>query len=208
MKMMLSSKSVELAGKGFLYLAALLYFGLSGLFVRAQNVERLSRRPLIIKVFEPEKNESTIYISFADPNSGYAGLTLQQDGFPSPSLNLKSALYSYPGRNPARPQSVVFTFIPKDKYKGMVYFSISADNAMVHQGEMSQDQYTVKSNGSTESYQEVAVAVPIDIFLGLEQAKKVEFKVGPKSYKNSYKLNDYGKKCLAALADTMEKVSK
>jgi hypothetical protein len=205
--MMLSSKSVELAGKGFLYLALLLYFGLSGLFVRAQNIERLSRRPLIVKIFEPEKNESTIYISFADPKSGYEGLNLQQDDLYRSSLNLKNALYSYPGRNPARPQSVFFNFIPKEKYKGMVYFSISADNATVHQGEMSQEQYTIKSNGSTESHQEVAVAVPIDIFLGLVQAKKVEFKVGPKSYKNSYKLNGYGKKCLAALADTMEKVS-
>lgn len=50
--------------------------------------------------------------------------------------------------------------------------------------------------------------MPIDNFLRLTQAKKVEFKVGTKSYKDSYKLNDYGKKCLAALADTMEKISK
>jgi hypothetical protein len=195
-----------LAGKGFLYLTVLLYFGLSGLFARAQNVERLSQRPMIIKVFEPEKNESTVYISFVDPKSGYAGLFPPQADFSSPSLHLKNALYRYQGKNPARPQSVVFTFIPKDKLKGLVYFSVNADNAIVHQGEMTQEQYTVKEDGST--YQEVAIVVPIDIFLGLVQAKKVEFKVGPKSYKNSYKLNDYGKKCLPALADTMEKASK
>jgi hypothetical protein len=206
MKMMLSGKSIELAGKVFLYLAVVLYFGLSGLFAKAQNVEKLSQRPFIIKVFEPEKNESTVYTSFVDPKSGYAGLFPPQGDFSSPSLHLKSALYRYPGKNPTRPQSVVFTFIPKDKFKGVVYFSVNADNAIVHQGEMTQEQYTVKEDGST--YQEVAIVVPIDIFLGFIQAKKVEFKVGPKSYKNSYKLNDYGKKCLAALADTMEKVSK
>jgi hypothetical protein len=209
MKMMLGDRSVKLAGKVFLYLAILLCFGLSGLFANAQTSEMLSRRPLIVKIFEPEKNESTIYISFADLKRGYAGLfppPPQADDFSSPSLHLKNALYRYPGRNPARPQSVVFTFIPKDKYKGVIYFSVNADNAVVHQGEMTQEQYTVKEDGST--YQEVAVVVPVDIFLGLVQAKKVEFKVGPKSYKNSYKLNDYGKKCLAALADTMEKASK
>lgn len=208
MKVMLSDKSVELAGKGVLCLAILIYLGSSALSARAQNVERLSREPLIIKVFDPEKNETTVYASVVDPRKGgpYELSALLDDPNP-PSLKATRVLYSYPGRNPTRPQSVTFTFIPRDKYQGIVYFSVSADKAVIHQGEMSQEQYTVKSDGSAGSHQEVAVELPIDIFLRLTQAKKVEFKVGPKSYKNTFKLNDYGKKSLALLVGTMEKQS-
>lgn len=165
-------------------------------FAGAQNTGVLSRRREIMRVFDSDKGETLTEVMFFDPDG-------RVDPYFHPDLFLHRAVYSYPGQTPIRPENVIFKILPRNKYKGIVYFSIIVDNAAILEGQASLGEFPFHRRGESGPQQQ-DVAVPIDIFLRIAQAKKVEFKLGPKDYKNSHKLNDYERKCIVALAETMK----
>ena len=181
-------------------------FGMGGFLVVAQNSGILSKRPPVMKIFDPDKNESTVSallfdLQSADPRSM---LGLDPD-HPLPQIRLHRAEYTHPGTIQSRPQTVAFVFLPLDKYKTAPSFSVTTDGALLHEGEATLDEMCCeKVNGHTYTLQQIIISVPTDIFERITQAKKVELKLNSKSGKYSFKLNDYQKRCLAALANTIE----
>ncbi|MCA1592272.1 MAG: hypothetical protein LC754_06400 [Acidobacteria bacterium] len=205
MRIFLGSERLILLGRKMLfYSTVVLCFGLAGLGVGAQAPELISRNPPVIKYFSAEKNETTIETQlFKLPSGPESEWAAQLDNSTRSGLKLTFAQYKYAGGGPARPRTVTFTFLTKGKYTRPLNYSISAEKVIIHQGEVSVEDSTSKSNGRTETAQILTLVIPTEIFLRMAQAKKVEFQVGP----NSYKLDDYQRKCLAALAGTIEKPS-
>ena len=191
------SKIALHASRLFFYLAVVSCFGLNGLGVRAQNSEILSRKPPVVRTFDPGKNESNTSTLFVQVEELVARASPGWDPAYDRNLNLYSAEYIYPGRFPARPQTVVFTFISKGKSKGTATFSITADNSLIHEGAVA-----VVERAGTNG--QLKITLPTDIFLRMAQSKKVEFKIRATTYENSYKLKDYQRKCLASLAATIK----
>jgi len=174
--------------------------------VVAQNSGVLSRRPPVLKIFDPDNNETTISAMLVDPQSGdlRAMIGLDPD-HPPPDIRLNTVEYNYPGTTPSRPQVVAFVLLPLDKYKTPPNFSIAADGTILHEGEATlRELCCVKINGRTDNPQHIVLSVPLDIFERLTQAKKIELKVTSKRGKYSFKLNDYQKKSLAALLSTIK----
>jgi hypothetical protein len=92
-----------------------------------------------------------------------------------------------------------------EKYKIAPSFSITADGAMLQEGDASlRELCCVEINGSSANPQHIVVTVPIDTFDRITQADKVEFKLTSKRGKYSFKLNEYKRKCLLALINTMK----
>lgn len=196
-----------------LYLLLTFCFALCGeVSIQAQKDQVISRgsgKPVILKMYDPEnqgRDETIIFALLNNPENAPNPSTSGTEGIYPPTFILKNAWYGYPGKNPARPQNVSFTFISDEgnKDKGGLNFSIAIEGAIAHQGEVSLGQLTFQSNGHNITQQTLTVPVPTDIFLLITQAKKVQFKVGPKSHK----LNNYQRKAIVALAGTMETESK
>ena len=187
-------------------LTLLLYSGASGFFVAAQNSGILSKRPLVTRIFDPEKNETAISALLVDPQSDeFRGLLVQSADHPLPAVRLHSVEYTYPGKTQSRPQAFAFVFLPLDKYKTAPSFSVTADGAVLQQGETTLGELCcVEVNGRAANPQHIIVAVPLEIIGHLAQARKVELQLTSKRGKYSFKLNDYQKKCLTALLDTMK----
>lgn len=173
-----------------------------GILVIAQNSGILSKQPPVMKTFDPDKNESTVSAFLIEPRGNPGGL---DPDHPPPEIRLQRAEYAYPGRTEARPQTVAFVFLPLDKYKTPPNFSVMADGAIIHQGEGTIDELCCeKVNGHTYTRQEIIVAMPLEVFERITQARKVELRLVSKSGKFSFKLNDYQKKCVTALANTIK----
>jgi hypothetical protein len=181
--------------------------------IRAQNGQVISGgrgKPPIVKMYDPENrgtDETIILALLNNPETALASL-MPGTGSPYPqSFVLGDARYSYPGKTPSRPESVSFTFISdegKNKYKGVVGFSISAEGEVVHQGDVTLGQRTFRLNGQQITQQLLTATLPTDTFIRITQAKKVQLKVGSKSFK----LNDYQRKAIVALSGTMEPAGK
>jgi hypothetical protein len=170
--------------------------------VAAQNSGILSKRPLVTRLFDRDKNESTISALLIDPQSDTFREILVA---PPPDIRFHSVEYTYSGPVPSRPQTVAFIFVPADKYKIAPNFSITADGAVLQQGNATlRELCCVKINGYTDNPQHIVIAVPVEIFDRITHASKVEFKLTSKRGKYSFKLNDYQRKCLTALVDTMK----
>ena len=181
-----------------------LFLSLIVFVVRGQNSGFLSTRPPVIRIFDPDKDETTIsadLVGKTDP-----GMLLGLDpNRPPPEILLYSVDYTYPGKVRSRPQTVAFVVLPSDKFKTPPHFSLLGDGTMVHEGEATLTELCcAKVNGRTENSQHVLLAVPVDIFERITQAMKVELKLTSKSRKYSFKLSDYQKKCLTALQNTMK----
>jgi hypothetical protein len=167
-------------------------------------------KPAIVKLYDPEnqgRDETIILALLNNPETASGSLMPGTGGSYAQRFILGDARYSYPGENPVRPRNVSFTFIAgegKDTYKGVVNFSVSAGGAVVHQGDVTLGQRTFRLNGQNITRPVLTATLPTDIFLRITQAKKVQFKVGSKSYK----LNDYQRKAIVALSGTMEPASK
>jgi hypothetical protein len=187
-------------------LTLLLCFGPNGIHVVAQNSGVLSKRPPVIRIFDSDKNQSTISAPFFDPqNNDLRAMAGLDPDHPPPEIRLHRVEYTYPGKIQSRPQAVLFVFLPLDKYKNAPNFSVTADGMILQEGQATFDELCCeKVNGHTYTQQQIIVPVPIDIFARITQAKKVELKLTSKSGKYSFKLNDYQKKCLAALANTIK----
>jgi hypothetical protein len=100
---------------------------------------------------------------------------------------------------------MVFVFVPLEKYKTAPSFSVAADGTVLHQGEATlREVCCVEVNGRKQNPQHIVVAVSMEIFESIRQAKKAELKLTSKRGKYSFKLNDYQKKCLTAMANTIE----
>jgi hypothetical protein len=187
-------------------LALLFCYGSNAIHVFAQNSEVLSRRPPVIRIFDPDKNESTVSSFLFDPQSTGLPAMVGADPFRSPpNMRLHSVEYTYPGNIPTRPQVVAFVFVPLDKYKSAPSFSITADGTVLNQGEAAlRELCCVEVNGRTQNPQHIIVAVPMEIFERMTQAKKIELKLSSKAGKYSFKLNDNQRKSLTALASTIK----
>lgn len=201
------SPSIQTPARKMLACLTLLFcFGAGGFFVAAQDYGVISERPLVTRMFDPAKNETTISALLIDPQSDeFRGRFVYSDSHPPPAVQLHSVNYTYPAKTPSRPQAVAFVFVPLDKYKTAPSFSLTADGAVLQQGETTLSELCcVEVNGHAANPQHVAAAVPLAIAERLVQARKVEFQLNTKRGKYSFKLNDYKKKCLTALLDTMK----
>ena len=192
--------------KGLACLTLLFCFYSNAFYTFAQNSEVLSKRPPVIRIFDPDKNESTISSLLFDPQSSDIKAMVGLDPFrPPPNMRLHSVEYTYPGNIQVRPQAVAFVLVPLNKYKSAPNFSITADGTALHQGEATlRELCCVEVNGRTQKPQQIVIAVPTEIFERMTQAKKIELKLNSKAGKYSFKLNDYQKRCLMALANTIK----
>lgn len=187
-------------------LTLLFCFGSSALHVAGQSYTVLSKRPSVIRVYDPDKDESTISALFLDPqNSDIRSIWALDPDRPLPEIQLHSAQYRYPGKIQSRPQVIAFVFLPLNKSKNVPNFSVTADGALIQEGQATFDELCCEMvSGPRNTQQRIIVAVPVDSFERVTQAKKVELKLASKSGKYSFKLNDYQKKCLVALANTIK----
>ena len=183
-------------------LPLLVCFGFNTLHVFAQDLEILSKRPPVVRTFDPTKNESTIHGFLFNPDS------LQNLFDPhrlQPNMRLHSVSYTYPGTTKARPQSVTFVIQPLNKQKTAPHFSFTADSTVALEGEATLAELCcVEIYGRSETNQHIVVTVPTEIFERMTQAKKIELKLSSKNDNHSFKLNDDQRKCLVALANTMK----
>ena len=179
----------------------------NGFHVAAQNSTVLSKRPLVTRIFDSQENHSIVSAVLMDPQSdeyrhrlGYAS-----PNHPPPDVRLDSVAYIYPGNIPSRPQAISFVFGSLNKYKTAPSFSVAADGVVLHQGEATLKELIccVEINGETPN-PPIVIAVPIEIFERLTQARKVELKLTTNRGKYSFKLNDYQRECLTALVNTMK----
>jgi hypothetical protein len=172
------------------------------LYVDAQNSEILSTKPPIYKIFNPDKNESTVSAMLIDP--GLFTSPANNDR-PIPDVELKSAEYTYPGAIPGHPSAVVFIFMPREKYKTPPNFAVTLDGSLVHDGEASlRELCCVQVNGRSQNPQHILVSVPLETFERITQAKKTEIKLLSNRGNHSFKLNDFQRKALTALANTIQ----
>ena len=187
------------------FLSMSLPLGVGGAGVEAQNSEILSARPAVLRIFDREKNETTISALLIDPQSdAFRGRLGYSDRLP-PDIQLHKVEYTYSGTAASRPQLIAFVLVPFDKYKTAPTFSITVEGAVLHEGEATLRQTCcVKINGSDASPQHILVSVPMDVFERLTQTKKVELKLASKRGKYSFKLNNYQRKCLTALQNTIK----
>lgn len=166
----------------------------------------ISKRPFVIKTFDHEKAETTIRAFLIDPQSdAFRGMLVYSPDHPPPDIRLHAAEYTYSGTMPARPTAIAFVFVPQDKYKTTVSFSVTADGTVVQEGEATLREWCcVEVNGHKANPQHIVVSVSMETFEQLRKANKVEFKLTSKRGKYSFKLDDYKRKCLTALADTIK----
>ncbi|HKS27932.1 MAG TPA: hypothetical protein VJS44_08940 [Pyrinomonadaceae bacterium] len=187
-------------------LMLLFCFGYGSYHLFAQDSGALSRLAPVIRVFDPDKNESTVASLLVDPKSTDMKVLLGLD--PSrrpPALQLRIVEYSYPGKSYSRPQAVAFILVPLGRHKSPPDFSLTMDGALLHQGEaVLREICCVEAGGKSQTTQQIVVTVPIEMFEQMTKGKKIELKLNSESGQYSFKLNDYQKKCLAALAETIK----
>jgi len=168
----------------------------------AQNSEILSTNPPVYKIFNPDKNETTVSAMLIDP--GLFTSPANNDR-PVPDVRLNSAEYTYHGTIPSRPSAMAFIFMPREKYKTPPKFSVTLDGTLVHEGETTlRELCCVQVNGRNQNPQHILVSLPLETFEKINQAKKTEIKLVSNSGNHSFKLNDFQKKSLTALANTIQ----
>ena len=168
----------------------------------AQNSEILSTKPPVYMIFYPDKNETTVSAMLVDP--GLFTSPANNDR-PVPDVRLNSAEYTYPGTIPSRPSAVAFVFMPLEKYKTPPNFSVSLDGTLAHEGEATlRELCCVQVNGRTQNPQHILVSMPLETFEKITQAKKTEIKLVSNRGRHSFKLNDYQKKSVIALVNTIK----
>jgi hypothetical protein len=168
----------------------------------AQNSEILSTKPPVYKIFNPDKNETTVSAMLIDP--GLFTSPANNDR-PVPDVRLNSAEYTYHGTIPSRPSAVAFVFMPLEKYKTPPNFSVTLDGTLAHEGETTlRELCCVQVNGRTQNPQHILVSIPLETFEKITQAKKTEIKLVSNRGKHSFKLNDFQRKSLTALAGTIQ----
>src|SRR5438067_722250 len=108
----------------FASLALLFCCGASEFRVAAQNSAVLSKHPPVLRIFDPDENESTVSALLIDPQSDeFRGMLVYSADHPPPDIRLHSVEYTYPGNIPSRPQAISFVFVPLAKYKTPPCFS-------------------------------------------------------------------------------------
>jgi hypothetical protein len=156
----------------------------------------------VVRSFDPDKNESMIETMLFNPNDLQV---LFDPDRPAPDLRLYKAEYTYAGTTPSRPASIAFVFVPLNKYKTGPQFSVILDGTPIHQGDATLREWCcVKVNGRNANPQHVVASIPLEFLERIRQAKKTEIKLATERGKYSFKLNDYQKKCLTALANTIK----
>ena len=100
------------------FLTLLFCCGANEFRVTAQNSGVISKQPPVLRMFDPDKNESTVSALLIDPQSDeFRGMLVYSADHPPPDIRLHSVEYTYPGNIPSRPQTIAFVFVPLDKYK-------------------------------------------------------------------------------------------
>ena len=118
---------------------------------------------------------------------------------------LGSAHYDYEGTTPSGARSGRFTFITqkKETYPDPPKFTISIEGQAAHEGEAELYLNTYEINGRKVSQQWVTLKVPIEVFLKVAEATRVEFELGARSYKPEA----FQQRYLRALAKKIEPVN-
>jgi hypothetical protein len=183
-------------------LLTLIFAGPGLLHVIAQDSEILSRKPPVYKTFERDKNETTVTAMLIDPGSLKSPFDPDNT---TPDFRLNTAEYTYSGSHPSRPSTVALVFLAREKLKTEPKFSVVVDGSLVQEGETTLRQVCcVQFNGRDITPQHILVSVSLDAFERITQAKKTEIKLDTKRGKYSFKLNDFQKKSLAALKNTIK----
>lgn len=191
--------------KTFLCSAIVLCLGLIVGNASTQDTGFLSKNPPVLRIFNPEDNESVTITLLVERNyANWPASPMWPEESPRTNLFFTRALYTFPGRTPVQPQTVSFIVVPRTKPKKAVSFSVSADGEVIHQGEIAPGQGETVIGGLKLDKSVILVPVPTEVFLRLAQAKKVEFKIGT----SSEKLNGYQRKAIAALAGTINALDK
>ena len=168
----------------------------------AQNSGILSTKPPVYKIFHPDKNETTVSAMLIDP--GLFTSPANNDR-PIPDVRLNTAEYTYTGTIPSRPSAVAFVFMPLEKYKTPPNFSVTLDGTLAHEGETTlRELCCVQVNGRTQNPQHILVSIPLETFEKITQANKTEIKLVSNRGKYSFKLNDFQKKSVAGLMNTIK----
>jgi len=168
----------------------------------AQNSEILSTKPPVYKIFHPDKNETTVSAMLIDPGL-FTGPANNER--PIPDVRLNTAEYTYPGTIPSRPSAIAFVFMPLEKYKTPPNFSVTLDGTLLHEGETTlRELCCVQVNGRTQNPQHILVSIPLETFEKITQANKTEIKLVSNRGKYSFKLNDFQKKSVAGLMNTIK----
>ncbi|MDT4967101.1 MAG: hypothetical protein QOJ64_1838 [Acidobacteriota bacterium] len=163
------------------------------------------RNAPIIQLFYVEKNETVISAglgALADTKMIYRPQATDAPSTSSRDIALWDAHYAYPGKTPTRPQSVSFTFfINQDihRYERDQSFTVSADSAIVQQGDFVLEDRSFEGNGKPFTRKVLTVVLPTDVFLSMIAARKVQIKVGP----DTYKLNSSEWRHVQVLAKTI-----
>lgn len=190
------------------------------LYAGVQEGKTLSEKPHIIQVFDPGKNETEIkvFLSINTFSSDTEKIFLGKDksnpvtiSIPRPgsSASIQSGLllgYSshiYEGRTPSGKQSVRLAFYSKrkDTFKDQSSFSITGDGQTIHEGVAEPPTHLASDK---DFKQKIIVSVPTEVFLRIARAKKVEFKLGTKTYAPE----GFQQKSMQALANIIAPQSK
>jgi hypothetical protein len=137
-----------------------------GFHVVAQNPNVLSERPVVTRIFDSQKNQSTVSALLMDPQSDeyLHRWAAASPNHPPPDIRLDSVAYTYPGNIQSRPQAISFVFVSVNKYKTPLSFSVAADGVVLHQGEATMELICcVEINGKTPN-PPMVMTVPIEIF--------------------------------------------
>lgn len=215
-KRVVSTLSVRFRGVGrALVLVVLFCFQINLLCALAQESKDLSEKPLITQVFDPARNETEVRVILNVNTISVDTAEFSLGGVPGKiygpwkgarsqsGLVLGHASHIYEGRTPTGKQSASFTFFSKrkDTFKDQPAFSVIIEGQAIQEG-VSEPPVQLASN---EPYrQKIIVIVPTEVFLRIARAKKVQFKLGPKTYKTE----SYQQKSMRALANIIEPQSK
>lgn len=203
----------SMGGASFLFFMLCLAAGASR--PAAQEVTALSKGEgsvmPVLQRFDPKSNVTVVEVSLGILD--YVGMVATTARGENPfwpgrqvrqGVILASARYAYPGKVPARPGSVELVFTSnrvKDKYAADQGFSVSADGAVAQEGKFVLGRHDIRvEDEGTVTLKLLTVSVPTDAFLTIARAKKVQFKLGPETYK----LSGDERKNLRALAAAIE----
>lgn len=179
---------------------------------QAQETQVLSQKPYITQTFDPARNETEVRVSLAinysltETSDFRVGEITGTISGPNKGARTQSGLilgyanHIYEGRTPTGKRSGSFTFYSKrkDTFNDQAAFSIIVDGKTIQDG-MAESPIQLSSKGD-DYKQKIILLVPIEIFLRIANAKKVQFKIGP----NIYELEGFQQKSIRALADTID----
>ena len=163
----------------------------------------------VLRIYDPQKDETSTgtMLDLTDLTRaiGFVDLSGSTPGTYDVGSQM-SASYTFPGKIFSRPESVrvVFAAFSKGKYKTKNDYMVKADGELLFQGkaEYQQQQLTTLNKDRDKTYEErLTLVIPLDLFIRLANAKKVQLKIGP----TDFDLSGEQRERLKALAASIDK---